>query len=118
MSDLLKEAVLDEAAEAAAAEAVAAGAFPEDSAQPVGRIPVPDFSFLLSPTGPGPIEDYTDHPLNYDRSSSTARILRGLTGIAGSLDYAIIDIGLGLIEKIQEKKKVKDDGPQWNYAGQ
>ena len=116
MSDLLKEAVIDEAAEAAAAEA-AAGAIPEEAA-PAGRIPVPDFSFLLSPTGPGPIEEYTDHPLNYDRSSSTARILRGLTGIAGSLDYAIIDIGLGLIEKIQDKKKVKQDGPKWNYAGE
>ena len=113
MSDLLNEAIKDEQA-TAAAEA-AAETIPEEAA-PVGRLPVPDFSFLLSPTGPGPIEEYTDHPLNYDRSSSTARILRGLTGIAGSLDYAIIDIGLGLIEKIQEKKKVKDDGPAWNYA--
>lgn len=115
MGDLLNEAIRDE--QEAAAEAAAAEAIPGEAA-PVGRIPVPDFSFLLSPTGPGPIEDYADHPLNYDRSSSTARILRGLTGIAGSLDYAIIDIGLGLIEKMQEKKKVKNDGPQWNYAGQ
>ena len=79
------------------------------------RFEMPDLSFLAASTGPGPIEDYIDHPLNYDSARSTARILRGLTGFAGSLDYALIDIGLGFIEKIQEKK-VNTNGT--DYAGQ
>ena len=44
---------------------------------------------------------------------STARILRGLTGIAGELDYALIDIGLGALEKIKEKRTPKNG---FNYT--
>lgn len=116
MTDLLNEALKEEALEAAA-EAARDDILLEGSPEPA-RIPMPDFSFLLAPTGPGAIEEYVDHPLNYDGAKSTARILRGLTGIAGSLDYALIDIGLGLIEKVQEKKKGAQNGERWNYAGE
>lgn len=68
------------------------------------RISIPDFSFLLKKTGPGAIDEYLVHPLNYDNAISTARILRGFTGMVGDLDYALVDIALGVFEKIQGKR--------------
>lgn len=113
MADLLNEAIRDEAAEAAAAEQVAA---PEDFEDAPGvSFTMPDLSFLLAKTGPGAVEEYIDHPLNFDGMKSTARILRGLTGIAGELDYALIDIGLGCLEKIKEKRAPKNG---FNYAAE
>lgn len=69
---------------------------------------LPDFSFLLSPTGPGSVDNYLDHPFNINESRGTARIIRGLTGIAGDLNYAIVDIALGAIEVYQEGHKKKE----------
>lgn len=68
---------------------------------------IPDMSFILSETGPGPIEDYVDHPLNFKGSKGVAQILRGATGMAGNLNYAIIDIGLGLVQVTKEGKGVE-----------
>ena len=99
MSDLLREALSDEAREAAATDEE----YIEEPEEPGVRISMPDLSFLAAPTGSGTIEEYVDHPLNFDRTKSTARILRGLTGICGELNYALIDIGLGVIEKIKER---------------
>ena len=110
MADLLNEAIRDEAAEAAAAETMAAEEF--EDVQGV-RFTMPDLSFLFAKTGPGMVEEYIDHPLNFDGMKSTARILRGLTGIAGELDYALIDIGLGALEKIKEKRTPKNG---FNYT--
>ena len=69
---------------------------------------MPDLSFLAAPTGEGDIENYINHPLNFDNKKSTARILRGCTGLCGQLDYALIDIALGVIEKIKEKDTAKN----------
>ena len=63
-----------------------------------------DLSWLKAKTGPGTIESYIDHPLNASRSRGVAQILRGVTGLAGDLDLAVIDIGLGLVEVIKEKR--------------
>lgn len=101
MADLLNEAIMDEAREKAAAAAV-----PEDiidEFEPTTRMAMPDLSFLAAPTGSGAVEEYVDHPLNFDSRKSTARILRGLTGLCGELNYALIDIGLGIIEKMKER---------------
>lgn len=91
------------------------GAASEIGAGPSSRIGdiLPDFSFLLSSTGPGPIENYLDHPFNSHSSKGTARILRGLTGMMGNLDYAIVDILMGSVEVYQEghKGRVKDAAP-------
>jgi len=46
------------------------------------------------------LTSYSGHPMNYDNSNSTARIIRGMEGIAGSLDKAVIDILVGIIEKV------------------
>lgn len=64
---------------------------------------LPDLSILLSKTGPGGIEEYIDHPLNGKKSRGMAQMLRGLTGIAGELDYAIIDIAMGAFQYTKEK---------------
>lgn len=63
-----------------------------------------DFTWLKAKTGPGTIDDYVNHPLNMSGSRGVAQMLRGFTGLAGDLDLAIIDIGLGLVEVIKEKK--------------
>lgn len=61
---------------------------------------------IKSPTGEGKIEDYIDQPLNFDRSKGMAQILRGLTGLLGSLNYAVIDILLGALTWTKEKRGV------------
>jgi|SaaInl7_200m_RNA_FD_contig_71_924158_length_994_multi_4_in_0_out_0_2 hypothetical protein len=50
---------------------------------------------------PKSIESYADHPLNFDSTPSTGRIIRGSEGIIGDLDKAVVDIIIGLIEKGQ-----------------
>lgn len=76
--------------------------------QPSARIGdfLPDFSILAAKTGDGPIEDYIDHPLNTKGSRGMAQMIRGFTGIAGELDYAIIDIALGAFQYAKEGKAV------------
>lgn len=101
----LYDEAINESAEAAAG--TAAEFINEDikeEAAPGIRFSMPDFGWILSPTGAGAVEDYINDPLNFDNTMSTARILRGCTGICGALNYAIIDIGLGVIEKIKERK--------------
>lgn len=61
---------------------------------------------LFQPTGPGPLEQYQEHVLNFNKSVALARVLRGLTGILNSdLNLAIIDIGIGLLEMFKGKGK-------------
>jgi hypothetical protein len=61
------------------------------------------FDVLKSSTGDGSIDDYMEHPLNTKSESSIAQIIRGLTGLLGSLDLAIIDIVLGIIVFVKER---------------
>lgn len=112
MSDLLRDALQDEARETAAV----AEDFTEipELSEPGIRVSMPDLSFIAAPTGEGSVESYIEHPLNFDGRRSTARILRGLTGICGELNYALVDIGLGVIEKIKEKST----NEQLNHPGQ
>lgn len=98
-----------EAMEAAAAEDIIDDipGEPELKAAPqfkVGDL-LPDMSFILAPTGDGPVEEYIDHPMNIKGSRGSARILRGLTGMLGQLNYAIVDIALGTIEVMKEGKQ-------------
>lgn len=64
---------------------------------------------LTAETGSGSIDDYLQHPMNFNQSKGLARILRGLTGIIGNLSLAIIDIGLGILEFSKEKKAVVEN---------
>lgn len=68
-----------------------------------------DFSFLSAPTGDGAIEDYLDHPMNFNNSKGVARIIRGFTGMFGSLNYALVDIVLGALDLSPKKGAEKHD---------
>lgn len=65
---------------------------------------LPDLSIITAKTGDGSIEDYENHPLNFKGSRGMAQMIRGFTGIAGELDYAIIDIALGAFQYAKEGK--------------
>lgn len=81
----------------------------EDFSEPSGGadfgIPMPDLSIILAKTGPGDIDDYLKHPLNRSGSRGIAQILRGVTGILGETDFAIVDMALGALEFTKEKKQ-------------
>lgn len=61
-------------------------------------------NILLAETGAGSIESYRDHAMNFNNSKSFAHILRGLTGVCGSLNLAVIDIGVGLLQYFKESR--------------
>ena len=106
--DILKEAIADEAQMAQDLNAQPL----EDQTQPqqeqAQQLPKFNFDFLRVPTGEGAIEDYIDHPLNAEQSKGVAQILRGFTGIAGDLKLAILDITLGFINVLKEKRPIKE----------
>lgn len=57
---------------------------------------------------------YQTHALNFDRSESTSKIIRGVEGIAGNLNKAIILIGIGLLEKFNENMSEGSEEPEEN----
>ena len=57
-----------------------------------------------------PVEKYINHPLNLPRSPGLARALRGLTGILGSLEYALIDVLIGLVSFVKERMPSEPPG--------
>lgn len=67
-----------------------------------------DLSILKTKTGEGGIENYQDHPLNFNKSKGMAQMIRGFTGLFGALDLAIIDIIVGFLQVAKEKKVVND----------
>lgn len=64
-----------------------------------------NLNFLKAETGQGSISDYIDSPLNFNRSNAIARVIRGLTGFLGNLNLALVDILIGVLEYMQEKRK-------------
>jgi len=46
--------------------------------------------------------EYKDHALNWDKKESTGKIIKGLEGLSGNLDRAVIDLGVGICQKIAE----------------
>lgn len=48
------------------------------------------------------LDHYQDHPVDFDGEESTWRILRGLEGMLGSLNYALVDIAIGSYQKLTE----------------
>jgi hypothetical protein len=61
-------------------------------------------SMLKAQTGEGSIKSYSNHPLNMKNNDYVGQIIRGLTGMLGSLNFAILDILLGSFGFIKEKK--------------
>lgn len=72
------------------------------------KVKLPDF--LLAKTGPGNIESYINHPLNVKDNAGLAQIIRGLTGMFNSLDYAVVDIIVGAF-RFFTGKGGPDSGP-------
>lgn len=65
-----------------------------------------DFDFLgiiKRPTGAGEIEDYLNHPLNRSKHLGMAQMLRGLTGILGTIDSWLLDVGLGYMSFTKDR---------------
>jgi hypothetical protein len=81
--------------------------------QPEGAAPDPApagfdwWAWLRSPTGEGAIESYGDHPFNVTKNVAGARIVRGLTGLFGNLNFAAIDVFMGLVELWRGRQVVK-----------
>lgn len=73
-----------------------------------------DFSWIKTKTGPGSVDDYVDHPLNFSESRGVAQVLRGASGLVGSLDLAVIDIVIGAFNTARERKAVKDEKAAFN----
>jgi hypothetical protein len=65
-----------------------------------------DLSFLKTPTGEGELYEYMNHTLNFNQSKGMARIIRGLTGFLGNMNFAIVDIFIGVLEFAKPKKAV------------
>ena len=62
----------------------------------------------MAETGPGVVEDYLTHPLNFAKSPAVAQVLRGLTGLlavfgVGSLRLAVLDVALGLWQALRRR---------------
>jgi hypothetical protein len=64
--------------------------------------------WIKAQTGDGVIEDYMDHPLNFNRSRGMARVLRGLTGLIGGLNFALADIVIGAMELFKSRTQHAD----------
>lgn len=71
----------------------------------VGEIVGQIIEKLKTPTGDGDISDYEQHVFNPKGSRGMAQMLRGITGIFGSLNFAIVDIILGFTQLQSEKGK-------------
>ncbi len=55
-----------------------------------------------TPTGKKPVAEYNSHALNWDKKPSTGKIIRGLEGMMGGLDKAVIDFSVGIFQKVAE----------------
>ena len=78
----------------------------QEQQQSSGRMQEILNKLLTAETGEGSVGDYIDHPMNFLKSKGLAKVLRGFTGIFGSLSLAIIDIALGTLEFSKERKGV------------
>jgi hypothetical protein len=60
-------------------------------------------AWMKSPTGEGPVESYLDHPMNLLGDKTGARILRGLSGLFGALNFALVDLIWGGFEFLRSR---------------
>jgi hypothetical protein len=59
---------------------------------------------MTAETGEGSIGDYLEHPMNFNNSKGLAQVIRGLTGITGNLNLAIVDVIFGALRFSKERK--------------
>ena len=65
-------------------------------------------AWLTAKTGDGPISAYIDNPLNFSASPGLAQVIRGLSGMFGAMDYAIIDVVMGSMRWAKERRPVDE----------
>jgi hypothetical protein len=61
---------------------------------------------LRSKSGEGTITDYKNNSLNVNNDENIAQILKGLSGMFGNINSAVIDIIMGTINYFKSKKNV------------
>lgn len=82
------------------------GTTKQDFPSPPPEEKAPDvWEILKKETGPGTVDSYLAHPLNVTGSNGLAQVLRGLTGLLGSLNYAVVDIIMGMFRALMEGRK-------------
>lgn len=75
-------------------------ALPKPEAAKTSGLP----SWLIAKVPDGqPVEQFLDHPLNFVHSRGLAQALRGFSAMFGSLNYAIVDIFVGLFSFTRER---------------
>lgn len=67
---------------------------PDDA--PPARRPGRIVDWLRQKTGKGDLSDYLKHAANPTGDEHGARIARGLSGLFGGLDFALLDVFMGL----------------------
>jgi hypothetical protein len=75
---------------------------PAEMVNLVRRFEIP--AWLKAPTGDGTVESYQVHVLNFNGSMGMARVIRGLTGMFGSLNFAVVDVLIGILDLSKERK--------------
>lgn len=56
------------------------------------------------PRGSDTMEQYKENPLNFDKSEETGIFLRGVDGLVGSLNSALVDIIVGIYRIFRKKR--------------
>lgn len=87
---------------------------PRPEVAPKATAGLPAWLIAKVPDGQ-PVEQFLDHPLNIVRSRGLAQALRGFTAMFGSLNYAVIDIFVGLFSFTREQRPMAGVG---NGGGQ
>lgn len=95
-----------------------AGVQPNQPQEALGMQPEPEpiqqrFAlpeWIKAETGPGSIEEYVQHPLNFNSSREVAQVLRGLTGMFDRLNYAVIDVVMGVLRMGRKKPPIDVGG--------
>jgi hypothetical protein len=100
---VMRNPTIDEVVGADQVQSVTAPHVPEVEGHDLKGIGL-DFSFLKAETGEGSIDQYLEHPLNFNNSKPMARVIRGLTGMFDNLNLAIIDIVIGGLEYVKGRR--------------
>lgn len=58
--------------------------------------------FLKSRSPEKNLNQYEGHALDFDNSESTRRLIRGLEGLFDDLNYAVVDIVVGVAQKVAD----------------
>lgn len=72
---------------------------------------------LRAETGAGSVESYMGHPLNTSGEKWQARLIRGLTGLVGDLNLAVVDIAVAALEAVWGRKREVREGVGGNVEG-